>query len=105
MFRKLLIRLTLLNASVIAVLFFFLIAGAYLFAQYDINRHSKSFLTRVAADINAGRRPPMFPGPINDPALNAAPESHPAPRLQEPRRRIYHLAGPAHLLTTTGHAR
>lgn len=79
MFRKLLIRLTLLNASVIAVLFFFLIAGVYLFAQYDINRHSKSFLTRVAADINAGRRPPMFPGPINDPALNASPEERPAP--------------------------
>jgi signal transduction histidine kinase len=78
MFRKLLIKLTLLNASVIAILFFFLIAGVYLFAQYDINRHSKSFLSRVAADINAGRRPPMFPGPFNDPSTVAASDPRPA---------------------------
>lgn len=63
MFRKLLLKLTILNASVIGVLFCTLITGAYLFAQYDLNRHSESFLSKVAADLNAGRRPPMFPGP------------------------------------------
>lgn len=80
MFRKLLIRLTLLNASVIAVLFFFLIAGVYLFAQYDINRHSKNFLSRVAADINAGRRPPMFPGPTPESPPPAPPPDDDLPR-------------------------
>ena len=81
MFRKLLIRLTLLNAGVIAVLFFFLIAGVYLFAQYDINRHSKNFLSRVAADVNAGRRPPMFPGP---PPESPSPESQPETQFVRP---------------------
>ncbi len=63
MFRKLLLKLTVLNASVIGILFCALITGAYLFAQYDLNRHVEFFLSKVAADINAGRRPPMFPGP------------------------------------------
>lgn len=63
MFRKLLLKLTILNASVIAILFCALITGAYFFAQYDLNRRSEFFLSKVSADINAGRLPPMFPGP------------------------------------------
>lgn len=62
MFRKLLLKLTILNASVIVFLFFALLLGAYFYSQYDINRHAKFFLSKIAADINSGRRPPMFPG-------------------------------------------
>ena len=86
MFRKLLIRLTLLNAGVIAILFFFLIAGVYFFAQYDINRHTKTILARVAADINAGRRPPMFPGPLSGSPPQGSPpqELSPGPPAPPP---------------------
>ncbi|MBP2666243.1 MAG: integral rane sensor signal transduction histidine kinase [Firmicutes bacterium] len=84
MFRKLLLKLTVLNASVIAILFCALITGAYLFAQYDLNRHVEFFLSKVAADINAGRRPPMFPGPpgngpLKDSSLDSSSSFTPGP--------------------------
>ena len=60
MFRKLLLKLTLLNAGVIAILFCLLIAGAYFVPERDIHRRSTFFLAKLAADINAGHRPPMF---------------------------------------------
>ena len=92
MFRKLLIKLTLLNASVIAILFFFLIAGVYLFVQYDTDRHSKNFLSRVASDINAGRRPPMFPGPASDfqPGPPHGPPPGPPPDDDKPRPIVFY---------------
>ena len=92
MFRKLLIKLTLLNASVIAILFFFLIAGVYLFVQYDTDRHSKNFLSRVASDINAGRRPPMFPGPASDfqPGPPPGPPPGPSPDDDKPRPIVFY---------------
>jgi signal transduction histidine kinase len=89
MFRKLLIKLTLLNASVIAILFFFLIAGVYLFVQYDIDRHSKNFLSRVASDINSGRRPPMFPGPAPD--FQPGPPPGPPPDEDKPRPIVFYV--------------
>ena len=67
MFRRLLLKLTILNASVIAILFFTLIAGAFFYAQNDIHRRSAFFLTRMAAEINAGYQPPFFRAPIHTP--------------------------------------
>ncbi len=66
MFRKLLLKLTLLNAGVIAFLFCLLITGAYFVPERDLHRRSTFFLAKLAADINAGRRPPMFYRPHAD---------------------------------------
>ncbi|MBP2667725.1 MAG: hypothetical protein H6Q76_2705 [Firmicutes bacterium] len=85
MFRKLLLKLTLLNAGVIAILFFVLLTGAYLFSQYDINRRSAFFLSKIASDINAGRR---LPGPLGDSLNSQEPEQRPQ---RPPLRPLYHL--------------
>ena len=79
MFRRLLLKLTLLNASVIAFLFLALIAGAYLYAQYEVNRHSIFFLTRVAGEINAGITPPFLPSPPNSKIQPRNPARPPDP--------------------------
>lgn len=84
MFRKLLIRLTLLNAGVIAVLFCILIAGAYLYSRYDIHRRSEFFLNQVASDINAGRPTPMPFGPRPDPSHLPDSPQEPRPPLPPP---------------------
>ena len=74
MFRRLLFKLTLLNAGVIAILFVVLILGAYLYANYEVNRHSTFFLTRIAEEVNSGQVPP-FLRPSPD-----APFQPPGPR-------------------------
>ena len=87
MFRKLLLKLTLLNAGVIAFLFCLLIAGAYFVPERDIHRRSTFFLAKLAADINAGRRPPMFFRPHADrpgadekePPFKPSPDFPPGP--------------------------
>ena len=66
MFRKLLLKLTLLNAGVIAFLFCLLIAGAYFVPERDLHRRSTFFLAKLAAELNAGHRPPMFYRPHAD---------------------------------------
>ena len=82
MFRKLLLKLTLLNAGVIAILFLTLITGAYFYAQHEINRHSVSFLTRAANEINAGITPPFISMPPAEPKQfsgSVQPEKRPMP--------------------------
>ena len=87
MFRKLLLKLTLLNAGVIAFLFCLLIAGAYFVPERDIHRRSTFFLAKLAAELNAGRRPPMFFRPHADrpgadekkPPFKPSPDFPPGP--------------------------
>ena len=86
MFRKLLLRLTLVNAGVIAILFLALITGVYFYAQHEISRHSVFFLTRAANEINAGLIPPFIsvtPGGPKQipppPVLGRFPGGPPAP--------------------------
>jgi len=81
MFRRLLLKLTVLNASVIAFLFCALIAGAYFYTQNDIHRRSVFFLTRMAAEINAGYQPPFFASPTHTPGK---PDVPPPPPLAPP---------------------
>ena len=63
MFRKLLLKLTLLNAGVIAILFCLLIAGAYFVPERDLFRRTEFFLSRLATEINSGYQPPMLHRP------------------------------------------
>ena len=103
MFRKLLLKLTLLNASVIAILFFALIAGAYFYAQHELSRRSVFFLTRMATEINAGYPPPFFGSPVNSrrapgappppPHLSPLPGPPPIPPQEEdlPRPVIFYI--------------
>ena len=72
MFRKLLLKLTFLNASVIALLFLTLISGVYFYAQNEINRRSIFFLSRMAAEINAGYPPPFLSSSSRRPAERGA---------------------------------
>ena len=83
MFRKLLLRLTLLNAGVIAILFCLLIAGAYFVPERDLHRRAEFFLSRLAAEINAGHRPPMLHRPHPDGPGTVFGE-HPSPPPEFP---------------------
>lgn len=55
MFHKLRLKLTLVNASIILMLFILLISGAYHFLQFDMNRRANSLTYRIMADIQSGR--------------------------------------------------
>jgi signal transduction histidine kinase len=77
MFRKLLLKLTLLNAGVIAILFCLLIAGAYFVPERDLFRRTEFFLSRLATEINSGYQPPMLHRPhLSRPDLETG--RHPA---------------------------
>lgn len=100
MFRRLLLRLTLLNASVIAILFLTLIVGAYFYAQYEINRHSLFVLTRITKEINSGHPPPFLrikdpnsPGNMKPPD-SAFPADRPVPPPPGGPPVLAELAGP-----------
>ncbi len=66
-------RLTLVNVTIILLLFIILTVGAYFFFQHDMNRRTDAIASRLAADIKAGlitdlplfkgtrSRPPGFP--------------------------------------------
>jgi two-component system, OmpR family, sensor histidine kinase CiaH len=55
MFHKLRLKLTLVNASIILILFILLIGGAYWFSQFDMNRHADFMTRRIMSDIQSGR--------------------------------------------------
>lgn len=48
-------RLTLVNVTIILLLFVILTVGAYFFFQHDMNRRTDSIAGRLSADIKAGR--------------------------------------------------
>lgn len=55
MFRKLRLRLTLINASIIIALFLLLIVGVYFFSQIELNRRSDIMAERIIDDLKSGR--------------------------------------------------
>lgn len=55
MFHRLHYKLTLINVSIILILFILLIAGAYWFAQTRINEFTTTLAQKLVADIQTGR--------------------------------------------------
>lgn len=88
MFHKLRLKLTLVNASIIFILFILLIFGAYVFSQFEMNRRADFMSRKMMADIQSGM--------ISDlPQRRGdwAEFSHESPRLP-PRAPMGLLAGP-----------
>ena len=77
MFRRLLLRLTLLNASVIAILFLLLILGGLVYANYKVNQISEQVLSRLAEEINGGFPPPFLATPRNNSTFDIDPRRPP----------------------------
>ncbi|MBU2699395.1 signal transduction histidine kinase [Sporomusaceae bacterium BoRhaA] len=75
MFHKLRLKLTLVNASIILMLFILLIVGAYYFLQFDMNRHADFLTRKIMSDIQSGR--------IKDIPQHPGKESEFPARLQE----------------------
>jgi two-component system, OmpR family, sensor histidine kinase CiaH len=77
MFRELRLRLTFFNASIIALLFFLLTTGSYLFVNAQIKNRSLSFLTQIAEEIRMDQfqnRPPFHPQWKKDPDAHNPPK-------------------------------
>ncbi len=88
MFHKLRLKLTLVNASLMLILFALLIGGAYGLSQFDANAREEHIGERIIADIRAGRLqevPPVFlpGGPEGPPPKGRffAPPPPPNPRI------------------------
>lgn len=70
MFNKLRLKLTLINATVIFLLFCLLITGTYYSSRLEINHRSERMAHKVMQDIESGLitdlpfRPPEQPGPV-----------------------------------------
>lgn len=78
MLQRLRLKLTLINTSIILLLFLILIVGSYWFTERDMARHREFISQKIVEDIQAGiitdqpRRPGFPPGP-------AAPLAGPPP--------------------------
>jgi two-component system sensor histidine kinase CiaH len=72
-------RLTLVNVTIILLLFVILVVGAYFFFRYDMNRRTDEIALRLNADIQAGviTDLPQFKGARNGTA--ATPRTPPSP--------------------------
>lgn len=70
MFNKLRLKLTLINATVIFLLFFLLITGTYYSSRLEFSRRSEMLANKIMQDIQSGLiddlpfRPPERPGPV-----------------------------------------
>lgn len=76
MFRKLRLRLVLVNLTVIVVLFLILTSGTYFFVQHRMARGNEHLFNMVADDLLSGRMndlPPEPPGPKHDPNHGPGP--------------------------------
>lgn len=81
MFRKLRMRLALVNLSVIAALFLILTTGTYFFVQDRMARDSEHLFNMIADDLLSGRIQdwPPGPGPRSEPGPGPGPGLRPGP--------------------------
>lgn len=98
MFRNLRLKLTLVNMSIIALLFLLLTTSAYFLVQDRMERNSQLFMERIADDLIRGF--PMGPPPLGDPPpVRPLPDAPPPPPPGgPPPDRPHHLGGPLPLV-------
>jgi len=81
MFRKLHLKLTIVNMGIMAVLFLFLTTGCYLFVQNRLTTGAIQFLKKVSEDLTSGNLidfpPPPLHGPGSRPGPGAKPDLSP----------------------------
>jgi len=83
-FQKLRLKLTLINALIIVTLFLVLAAGAYYFAQFNINRRTVFIAQNMMTDIQSGLLNDL---PLRGPGFSSPPKppSGPPPLLPGPQ--------------------
>ncbi|MEN6413949.1 MAG: ATP-binding protein [Veillonellales bacterium] len=90
MFKKLRLKLTVINMSIMLALFFLLILGTYYFSQINMANHADSLAQKIMEDIQDGRitdlpqreNPPDGLSPVPPPP--APPGPLPLPRPERP---------------------
>ena len=78
MFRNLRLKLTLVNMSIIALLFLLLTVGAYFLVQDRMEKNTELFMDRMADDLINGAHI-MLPPPVNGPPEGPLPGGPPPP--------------------------
>lgn len=79
MFSSLRLKLTLLNATVIVLIFFLLIAGTYTLTYNQMMHHSGMIAERIITNLQAGQLPPPPPHP-GPPPKERPPHFFPVPQ-------------------------
>jgi two-component system sensor histidine kinase CiaH len=87
MFKKLRLKLTIINLSILLALFSLLIIGTYYFSQINMTRHSHAIARRITEDVQSGlitdieQHHPLPQGPPPGPELGPGIMPGPAPTL------------------------